>query len=233
MTAERPYSPVDGFYIKDDFYTNDAATDALIGELRWETALIGNASTIAYLTAQPHGVLSDTTNATADGDGQYYRLFTDGLVLGGNGGGFAFKAYLAGQIANNNFRIGLDDSVTATAPGSGIWVNCDGGLISLECYSNDHGDAPTAPAVGVSTLTGGTTMVVDTWHSFEVRWIGQNGQGGPRWAELFVDGEHAAQSFVNIGSDEEVEAKIVHWQDSGGALALALYVDYYEAWSYR
>lgn len=232
VTQERPVSPVDGWWIKEDFISNDAVTDAAVGELRWEIATIGNASTIALRTAMPGGALKDTTNATANGDGEVYRLFTDGLVLKGGSGGFAFRAALADQIASNNFRIGLDDSVTATAPDCGIWVNCDGGVISLECYSNDHGDAPTAPATGVSTLTNGTTMVVATWHDFRVEWTGTNGQGGPRYIELFVDGERAAASFCTLDDDEEVEPKIVHWQDSGGALAVELDIDYYEAWSF-
>jgi len=233
MAAERPYSPVDGIWLKDDFYSNDPVTDALIGELHWEFALIGNVSTVAYLTQVPFGAFKDTTSATADGDGMYYRLFTDGLVLGNHGGGFAFRARLADQIASNNFRIGVDDSITATAPDSGIWVNCDGGVISLEVYSNDHGDSPTAVAANVSTLTGGTTMVVATWHDFRVEWSGDNGRGGPRWVELYVDNEIAASSYCTIDDDEEVECKIVHWQDSGGALAVELDIDYYEFWSYR
>jgi len=233
---ERPYSPMDGIWLKDDFYANDPITDALLGELQWEYALIGNAGTVAYLTAIPFGAFKSTTGAVADGDGYYYRLFTDGLVLGDNGGGFACRVRLADQIASNNFRIGVDDSVTTTAPGTGIWVACDGGVLSLEVYSNDHGDAPTAPAlqpVAGRTLTSGTTMVVATWHTIEVKWIGANGQGGPRWVEMYVDGLLSASSFCNIDDDEEVECKIIHWQDSGGALATELDVDFYEFWSYR
>jgi hypothetical protein len=233
MNEQRPISPIDGVHIKDDFCLNDAVTDAAIGELRWEMAAIGGAGTIAYITAMPYGALKDTTRAVADGDGCYYRTFTDGLVLKGTGGGFAFRARLYDQIANNNFRIGVDDSVTATAPDCGIWVNCDGGVISLECYSNDHGDATSAAASGVSTLTSGTTMVVATWHDFLVQWTGANGQGGPRFVELYVDGELAASSFCNLDDDEEVECKIIHWQDSGGGLAVELDIDYYEFWQWR
>jgi hypothetical protein len=229
----RPVSPLDGVHVKDDFCLNDAAADATLGEMRWEFVTIGHASTTALITALPYGAFKDTTAATADGDGEVYRGFTDQLVLNGKGGGFAFRARLYDQIASNNFRIGVDDSVTATAPDCGIWVNCDGGVISLECYSNDHGDATTAPAAAVSTLTGGTTMVVTTWHIFEVNWTGENGQGGPRYVELFIDGEPAAASFCTLDDDEEVELKIVHWQDSGGALAVELDVDFYEFWQWR
>ena len=238
MNQQRPISPADGIHLKDDFYSNDPVTDALIGELHWEFAAIGGAGTIAYLTQLPYGAFKDTTRATADGDGCCYRLFTDGLVLNGKGGGFAFRARLTDQIASNNFRIGVDDSVTATAPDCGIWVNCDGGVISLECYSNDHGDAGSAAAAqqcatASYTLTSGTTMVVATWHDFLVQWTGTNGQGGPRFVELFVDGILSASSFCNLDDDEEVECKIIHWQDSGGALAVELDIDYYEFWQWR
>ena len=232
MAADRPYSPVDGLYLKDDFYANDAVTTGLLGEQGWNMVTIGNASTTAFLTAQPFGAFSDTTAATADGDGEVYRLFTDGLVLRGNGGGFSCKVCLP-TIATNNFRVGVDDSVTATAPGSGIWVASDGGVLSLECYSNDHDDSPSTLVTGISTLTGGTTMVADTWHEIRVEWHGENGQGGPRWVEIFVDDEYGGGTYCNIANDEEVEAKIVHWQDSGGALAVAMYVDYYELWINR
>jgi len=233
MNHERPVSPIDGWHIKDDFISNDSVADAAVGSLRWEIDAIGNASTIALQTQTAGGVLKDTTAATANGDGEYYRLFTDGLVIKGGGtGGIACRVRLADQIASNNFRIGLDDSVTATAPGSGIWINCDGGVLSAECYSNDHGDTTTMAAAGVSTLTSGTTMVVATWHDLRIEWSGTNGQGGPRNIEFYVDGELAASGIATLDDDEEVEAKIVHWQDSGGALAVELDIDYYEAWNF-
>jgi len=234
MAATRPLSPTEGTHLKDDFYTNDAITTGLIGELCWDYAdLSANASTLAYLTQVPYGVLRHTTNATAQNDGGYFRLFTDGLVLDGTGGGFAFKARLATAIANSNFRIGLDDSVTITAPGTGIWVACAGGVISLECYSNDHGDAPSSPAFAVSTFTSGTTMVVDTWHEFEVVWQGTNAQGGPNYVELFVDGEIAASNFCNADDDEEVECKIIAWCDDAAGEARILDLDYFEFWQWR
>ena len=235
----RPVSPVDGIHLKDDFHPGkDDVTAGLLSELNWEIGTIGNASTLALQTQHPYGVLKITTNATADGDGEYLRSFTDGLVLNGKGGGFAFRARLYDQIANNNFRIGVDDSVTAAAPGSGIWVNSDGGVISLECYSNDHGDSASAAAAQQCaaadyTLTTGTTMVVATWHDFRVEWSGTNGQGGPRFVEMYVDNVIAGSSICNLDDDEEVELKIVHWQDSGGALAVELDLDYYEFWQWR
>jgi hypothetical protein len=232
MPQERPYSPVDGIWLKDDFYSNDPVTDGLVGELHWEIAALGNASTIAYQTARAYGTIKDTTAATADGDGEVYRLFTDGLVLNNKGGGFVFRCKLNDQIASNNFRIGVDDSVTATSPTEGIWVDCDGGVLSLQVDSADHGDLSQL-VENVSTLTTGTTMVVDTWHDFLVTWTGDNGRGGPKWVECYVDGEIGASCYSNIDDDEEVECKIIHWQDSGGALAVELEIDYYEFWQYR
>ena len=231
---ERPQSPLDGLFLKDDFYTNDAATDALIGELRWEmAALSANASTLAYQTAEPYGVIKLTTNATATGDGCYLRLFTDGFCAeGGVGGGFSFRARLDDQIASNNFRIGVGDSITTTDPTVGIWVECDGGVITLECDSAAHGDTAQAVA-GVSTLTTGTTMVVTTMHTFRVEWSGTNAQGGPAWVDLYVDNELGASVLCNIDDDETMEPKIIHWQDSGGGLAVELDLDFYELYQWR
>ena len=224
----------DGLYVKDDFFSNEGVADTTLGELGWEFVTIGNASTVAYnvgTSAEPgvYGQVKITTAASANGDGEAIRLDEDAIVLGGAYPGyFCFKARLDDQIASNNFRIGLHDSVTATEPTVGIWVESDGGVISLQCDSADHGDR-SASAAGVSTLTSGTTMKVTTWHTFEVRFDGTNAQGGPRHAALFVDGELACElNDVQIDDDEEMELTIVHWQDSGGALAVELDLDYIE-----
>lgn len=224
----------DGLYVKDDFFANEGVADTTLGELDWEFVTIGNASTTALLVttdldAGVYGAFRDTTAATADGDGEVYRLDEDNIVLHQNlPGYFCFKARLHDQIASNNFRIGLQDSVTATAPTVGVWVNCDGGVISLEMDSNDHGDT-SANAANVATLTSGTTMVVDTWHEFEVRFDGANANGGPSHGALFVDGYLACEiNNCVIDDDEEMELSIVHWQDSGGALAVELDIDYIE-----
>jgi len=235
INHERPVSPLDGIHFKDDFISNDSVADAAVGTGRWEIVTIGNASTYSLLTAQVGGVLRSTTAGTADGDGSALRSFEDGLVLEGGNGGFAFRArYPAAagnQLAGNNFRIGLDDSVTATSPTVGIWVDSDAGVISLQVDSADHGDT-AASAAGVTTLTSGTTMVLDKWHLFRVEWTGTNGQGGPRFVELFVDNEPAGSAFCNIDNDEEVELKIAHWQDTGGAATLEFDTDFFEFWSF-
>lgn len=229
-----PTSPADGTHIAESFLTNDAVTDAALGQLRWERVTIANASTPSYLTATGHGALRLTTAATADGDGEALRLFTDALVLEGKGGWFRTRVrypdITGNQLAGNNFRIGLDDSVTATSPTVGIWIDSDAGVLSLQVDSADGGDKADA-ASGVSTLTSGTTMVLGTWHDIEVHWEGENALGGPENVRMYVDGELAAEvKSTLIDNDEEVEIKIAHWQDSGGAADLELDIDYFEAW---
>jgi hypothetical protein len=234
--ADRPYSPVDGTWVKDDFVGNDAIADATVGELAWEiAALAAGGSTVSILTAQPYGVLRLTTGNSANNEGEYLRSFVGGLGAEGIArGGFAFRARLTTAIAASNFRIGIDDSVTVTDPTCGIWVKCDAGVLSLEADSAAHGDAACAVS-GVSTLTTGTTMVVDTWHDFEVTWGGNdsNAQGGPNLVMLKVDGEPAASVFASLDNDEPVELKIVHFQDSGGAAVRIFDVDYFEYWHWR
>lgn len=229
-----PTSPADGTHIVEDFLSNDAVTDAAIGQLRWEIATIGNASTWAYLTASNHGIARATTAGTADGDGSVLRSFTDGLVFEGKGGWFRTRVRVpditGNQLAGNNFRIGMDDSVTATSPTVGIWIDSDAGVLSLQVDSADGGDK-SAAAAGVSTLTSGTTLVLGTWHDIEVHWEGENSLGGPENVRMWVDGELAATvKSTLIDNDEEVELKIAHWQDTGGAATLELDIDYFEVW---
>jgi hypothetical protein len=235
FTRERPVSPLDGVWIKDDFLSNEALTDAAIGELNWEIVTIGNASTYAYLApsaAGEAGILRQTTAATADGDGSVLRLDEDSWVFGGEGGGFGFKFQYPVELASSNFRVGIETSVTATAPTDGIWILSDAGVLTVEADSADHGDS-SAAITGISTLTSGTTAVVATWHTVEVKWSGANGQGGPRLVEAFVDGEIGATVFCALDDDETAEPKITHWQDSGGADAVIWDLDYVEFWQWR
>ena len=235
INNERPYSPVDGVHVKDDFLRNDSVADALLGEVRWEIALIANASTYSNIAADEamYGVLRMQT-AGVTGDGSVLRTFTDGLVLGASGGGIAFRfryPNITGNvIAANNFRIGVGDSASVTDAGVGIEVKSLGGVLTLRADSTDGGDLNQA-ITGVSTLTSGTTAVLDTWHDVLVKWEGANGQGGPRFVECFVDGELGASVFCNIDDDEEVKLNIVHWNSSGATLELDL--DYYEFWQWR
>ncbi len=233
MSVPNLTSPRDGLHVVEDFFSNDAVADATIGQLGWEIVTIGNATVWSFLTAQAHGVARSTTDDTADGDGSALRLFADALILnGGDGGLFAARVrypdITGNQLAGNNFRIGLDDSVTATSPTVGIWVDSDAGVLSLQVDSGDNGDLATS-AAGVSTLTSGTTMVLGTWHDFLVTWEGTNSDGGPKDVHMFVDGELAATvRGCLIDNDEEMECKIAHWQDSGSGDDFELDIDYYE-----
>ncbi len=235
VTNERPTSPLDGVHLKDDFLSNDSVADAVIGELMWEIITVTNAATLALRTATEAGeagILRITTAATADNDGFCLRLDEDSWVFGGEGGGFAFKWKQPVELASLNFRIGIHDSVTVTAPTVGIWIDSNAGVLTLEADSADGGDNAQA-VTGVSTLTSGTTLVVDTWHVIEVKWTGANGQGGPRYVEAFVDGEAAASVFCTIDDDEEAEPKILGFQDSGGADAVIAEIDFFECWQFR
>lgn len=236
-----PFSVFDGLHIKDDFFSNEGVADTTLGELGWEFVTIGNASTTAYLvttatTDGRYGVFRDTTAATADGDGEVYRLDEDNIVLGGNGGylrmAFRYPSVTGNVLAANNFRIGLQDSVTATSPTVGIWLDSDAGVLSLQADSADHGDESVS-VTGVSTLTSGTTAVLGTWHEAEIKWSGTNAQGGPASAEVWIDGEFGGRCNVNIDNDEEMELSIVHWQDSGGAADYELDIDFIELVIYR
>jgi hypothetical protein len=236
ISHERPVSPLDGFWLKDDFLSNDSVADAVVGELGWEIVTIGGASTYVLVEAAAAGeagVLRQTTAGTT-AQGSNLRLDEDSFVFGPGGGGFAFKfrypTITGNALAGNNFRIGLNDSVTVTAPTVGIWIESDAGVLSLEADSADHGDSSVALG-GVSTLTSGTTAVIDTWHTCRVEWTGANGQGGPRYVEAYVDGEIAGAVFATIDDDEEAEPKITHWNDVGDTLDLDL--DFIEFWSWR
>ena len=68
-TPTRPLRASEGWYLCEDFIANDSTADAAVGQLDWEIATIGNASTFALQTGQAGGVLRLTTAATADGDG--------------------------------------------------------------------------------------------------------------------------------------------------------------------
>ena len=225
-------SPRDGSHVFDDFFANSGVADATVGQLNWEMTTIANASVPSFVASQ-NGIMRITTLGTS-GDGEAFTLEPDGVTLGGTNQEFWFRVRypsISGNvIAANNFRIGVDDSVTVTDPTVGIEVKSLAGVLTLRSDSADHGDVSSA-ITGVSTLTSGTTAVIDTWHDVLVTWEGANGQGGPRFIECFVDGELGASVFCNIDDDEEVELKITHWNTSGATLELDL--DYYEFWQWR
>ena len=174
-TPTRPLRAYEGFYFYDDFISNDSVADAAVGTAAWELVTIGNASTLALQTGHPGGVLRITTAATADGDGEVLRMFTDGLALGTAGGGFAMRFRHTTAITSD-IRFGWQDSVTATDPAVGLFIMSDSGVMSLHSDST-NGDKDVA-AAGGGTLTSGTTAVVDTWHYAEMVYSGGNGNGG-------------------------------------------------------
>ena len=228
-TPTRPLRAFEGWYQCDDFIANDSVADAAVGELDWELVTIGNASTLALQTGHAGGVLRLTTAATADGDGEVMRLFTDGLALGSGGGGFAIRFRYTTAITSD-FRFGWQDSVTATDPAVGLFIMGDSGVMSLHSDST-NGDQDVA-ATAVTTLTSGTTAVVDTWHYAELVYTGANGNGGPQLATLYIDGEAAASLYPVIGSTETGELSFVHYQNTGGAAARIIDIDFLEAWQF-
>ena len=225
-----PNSPLDGTYIKDDFMSNSGVADTTVGELGWELSVISTTSVVTYVAGQ-NGILRDTT-ATTTGDGLVYTLHPDGLVLSGTNQSLRFRVRYpdvnSNVLAGNNFRIGFSNSVTVTEPTIGIWVDSDAGVIELDAASAANTDRNVA-AAGVSTLTGGTTMVLDTWHDFAFFCEGTNSNGGPAIIKLFIDGELAATiTNCTISSSETMELSILHWNDTGATLELD--IDYIEAW---
>lgn len=232
-------SPADGTHIFDDFHANASVADGLVGKLNWDMTTLGNASTPSWVSS-PNGIMRVTTAASADGDGEAFSLEPDALVLAGTNQVFRCRvrypdtdtlqsSTVSNVIAANNFRIGFLDVVTAGEPAVGIWINSDGGLLSFDC-ANTTTDK-TKAVTGVPTLTGGTTMVAATWYDLELQMSGTNSTGGPDVIKCFVDGYPAGEITGNvIASTETMDFSIIHWQDSGGALALALDIDYYEAY---
>ena len=225
-------TPRDGSYVFDDFFANSQVGDAALAKLNWEIIKVGNDSSLAYVASQ-NGILRITTASTADGDGEAISLAPDGVTLGGTNQEFWFRASfpdISGNLlVGNNFRIGFNDLVTTSAPNVGVWVDSNSGLLELDVAST-HGDWNDA-VTGISTLTGGTTMVKGTTYDFHVIMDGTNTNGGPARVRLFVDGELGATvERVLLGSTETTEFSIIHWQDTGGADSLELDIDYIEYW---
>ena len=184
-------------------------------------------------------MVRQTTAATADGDGEAWRLFEDGIVLK-PGFEFGFALRRPVELASLNWRIGLDDSVTATRPGVGVTVESDAGVLSCHTDSADHGDESVS-VTGHPDLTSGTTEVVNDILKVKVVASGNaNAQGGPDEVNFYIGSDdsgwahsklhHVATVPCNIDDDEEVEPKIVVWQDSGGADAVIIDIDYYYLW---
>jgi hypothetical protein len=224
-----PNSPLDGTYIKDDFLSNSGVADATVGELGWEMVTIANASTPSFVAGQ-NGIMRVTTDTTG-GDGEAFVLHPDAILLAGTNqmvrARVRYPTLSGNVLAGNHFRIGFGDSVTATTNAVGVYVESAAGVLTLHGAST-NGDIAQA-AAGVSTLTSGTTMVIDTWHDIAIFCEGTNANGGPKTLKMFVDGELAgtADNFL-LGSTETMELQIVHWCSTGASLEFD--IDYIEAW---
>jgi len=229
--------------IEDDFVimTDQALGDDVIGELRWDITTIGNASTLAAV-AGPTGILRITTSTAAVGDGCAIHGATDTVTLGGSGNkegefGFRFRyPNIAGNVlAMNNFRIGIDDSVTATDPTKGIFIKSASGVLEVQAESTNGDRAVSLSQPNASTLTSGTTAVLGTWHDVVVKWWGENVSSGPKHIRVFVDGELSGSiDDCVIGNAETFEYKIAHWNaDATTVDNVDLDIDYFYAWQAR
>ena len=242
LLTPRPTSPAEGLHFVENFVGNGVITTDLIGQNKWTTTAIGNAGTLSYLTTilatdPPAGGMRMLTAGTADGDGDAVHMLAANARFAASegGGGFAFRFRYPGisgnVIAANNFYIGVHTSVTATVPTDGITVHSDGGVLTLRADSADHGDLTQAFASG-TTLTSGTTAVLDVAHQIEVHWSGENGQGGPRLVEAFCDNVPVGSLYAVIDDDENATPAIVHWQDAGTAQTFELDVHWFEHWQF-
>lgn len=218
--------PSTGLYIKDDFFGNNIVTDNNVGELEWELTTLGTASTLAFQTSQQWGVLRQTTAANADNDGSVMALVEDSIVLGPKGFELKARIQYPVELASGNFRIGLDDSVTLTHGTVGVVFESNAGVLTCNTDSATEGDE-SQTVTGHPNLTSGTTMVVAEWVDFHIVCTGPaNAAGGPSEAVFFVNGIFVARLPVHMDNDEPMELKFIHWQDSGGADAVALDIDY-------
>jgi hypothetical protein len=219
MGANPLVSPDDAQHWVCVFGYNDLVTDNNVGSLGLQITNIANAPTLALQTAGKYGTVQRiTTAATANGDGWAIHSFPDGLVLSP---GMIAKAKVRYpvELASMNFRFGLDDSVTATRPTVGVTFESDAGVLDAHTDSADHGD---------EGIAWGQTMVVGQWYILEIRLHGENAQGGPRTADFYVDGRLVASLPCPADDDEEVEFKLVGWQDSGGGDAVTFEVAWME-----
>src|SRR3990167_831641 len=222
-----------GFYVRETFTSNDSVADAVLAENDWELDTIGNASTTAYGTYGGETYLRDTTAGTADGDGESYSLKDDAQTVGDGGGFIAVRMRMpditGNIIAGNNARFGLTDVVTSGEPVVGPWIDLDSAVLSFDSASA-NGDLNATCNVGQGTaagLTSGTTLVIGTIYNLELRWHGANTNADP--GPLTVDGYAAGVHVARINNSlldgaETVEAKIIHYQHTGGADTLELNV---------
>jgi len=241
LLTPRPTSPTEGVHFVENFIGNGTITTNLVGQNMWTITASGNGGTATYGVTvtdyeSPFGGLRHLTDGTATNDGNAFTMLAASALFPASelGGGFAFTARvptLAGNtLTGNSFYIGMHTSVTEAAPTDGISIQSVAGVLTLRADSADGSDATQAFAAG-STLTSGTTMVIDVPHQFEVHWTGENGNGGPRYVEAFCDGEPVAALTTDIDNDEAATAAIVHYVSAGND-TLELDVWNFEYWQF-
>jgi hypothetical protein len=220
-------SPADGTHIFDDFHSNAAITTGLLGSLDWLMTTVGSTPSTPSFVASQNGVLRLTTSGTTAYGLAVHLMESKVTLAGGDGVFIRFRARITTQLAGNNFRVGITNGVLVGDPTVGIWIDSDAGVLSFDVASTNGNQSVNVS--GVTTLTSGTTAVVDTWHDYELRLSGTNANGGPDQVDCFIDGEPAG-SIKNslLGSAETMEFSFVAYDDAG--VAQVFDIDYYEAY---
>jgi hypothetical protein len=225
-----------GWDVHETFLTNTSISDANVGKELWDIdAISGGADTLTYETADGETFLRMTGGGSGDGDGTALSLGANSVSFGGAGGYCNFRVRVpditSNAIAANNFRIGFTDVRDSGEPVVGIWVDNDGGVVSIDCASA-NGDVNAA--VSASKLTSSTTLVLGTTYNMRLAWSGENANGGPDTVTLHINGQLAAElkGVCLIGQTETCEPTITHWCDTGGGSTLELDVCGYEAESF-
>jgi len=242
VLTPRPTSITEGVYFREDFIGNGTITTNLIGQNMWTLTASGNGGTATYGVTvtdyeSPFGGIRHLTDGTATNDGNAFTMLAASALFPASqsGGGFAFTARVptlgGNTLTGNSFYIGMHTSVSEVAPTDGISIQSVAGVLTLRVDSADGSDATQAFANG-STLTSGTTMVIDVPHQIEVHWSGENGNGGPRVVEAFCDGEPVASiAGLDLDNDEAATAAIVHYVSAGND-TLELDVWNFEYWQF-
>jgi len=228
-----------GYHINEDWMTNDAITDGLVGNRSWEIAALGGgAETLSYETYKGETFLRMTGAGGGTGDGSVLSLAADKTSFGPNGGecrfGFRIPDITGNTVAGNNFKFGFTDVVTAGEPAVGLWMDVVAGVVEFDCASA-NGDVNVAASGPTSLLTSGTTLIKGTTYDGIIRWSGDNGNtdNGPSYASLTLNGHVVAEfdGTVLLDGAETLEPIIIHNALATNTLEMDCF--YYEAFSYR
>ncbi len=229
-----------GWSVWEDFLTNDAITDGLIGKMSWELlALGGGAETLTYETAAGETFMRMTGAGGGTGDGTIISLAADKVTFGPNGGfcrfGFRIPSISANVVAGQNFKFGFSDVVTAGEPAVGLWMDVVSGVVEFDCASANGDVNEVVSGQPTSLLTSGTTLILGTTYDGEIKWWGNNGNAdpGPDSASLTLNGRQVAffNGTVLLDGAETLEPIFIH--NSLATDTLELDIFYYQAMSYR